>query len=259
MAKKPVVVIGMGEMGSVFARGLLRLGHPIYPVIRATRMKTLATEMPEPRMVLVAVAENELKPMLKQIPKVWRDRLALLQNELLPSDFQHLRKVTVISVWFEKKKGQDSKVIIPSPAHGPRAKLLRKALATLDIPVDVIERKRDMLFELVAKNLYILTSNIAGLRVGGTVGELRDAHPELMHDVARDVIRLQEALTGSRFNNDQLIAAMLRAFDGDPDHKCMGRSAHDRLRRALDHADRLEITLPTLRAIAMEQAETVVA
>ncbi len=255
MARKPVVVIGMGEMGSVFARALLRLGHPVYPVTRKTRMKTLAAELPGPAAVLVAVAENDLKPVLKKVPKVWRDRLVLLQNELLPDDYEHLKKATVISVWFEKKKGQDSKVIVPSPAHGPRAKMLRKALATLDIPVEVIERKRDMLFELVVKNLYILTSNIAGLRVGGTVGELRDRHPVFMHEVTNDVIRLQEALTGSRFNNDRLVEAMLRAFDGDPDHKCMGRSAPARLQRALDHADRLEIYLPTLRAIAIEQAE----
>ena len=255
MAKKPVVVIGLGEMGSVFARGLLRLGHPVYPVTRKTRMKTLAAELPDPRLVLVAVAENDLRPVLKKVPRAWRDRLVLLQNELLPNDYRHLKKVTVISVWFEKKRGQDSKVIIPSPAHGPHAKLLRKALATLDIPVAVIERRRDMLFELVVKNLYILTSNIAGLRVGGTVGELRDAHPDVMREVAGDVIRLQEAMTGSRFNSEQLIAAMLQAFDGDPDHKCMGRSAPGRLQRALDHADRLDIPLPTLRAIAMEQAD----
>ncbi len=30
----PVVLIGVGEMGGVFARGLLRLGHPVYPVPR---------------------------------------------------------------------------------------------------------------------------------------------------------------------------------------------------------------------------------
>lgn len=258
MAKKPVVVIGMGEMGSVFARALLKSGYPVYPVDRRTRMKSLADELPDPRLVLVAVGENDLPGVLKRIPRKWRNRLVLLQNELLPKDYRHLKRVTVISVWFEKKRGQDSKVIIPSPAHGPRAKLLRKVMATLDIPVTVIDRKRDMLFELVVKNLYILTSNIAGLRVGGTVAELRDRHPELMRDVANDVIRLQEALTDSRLDNDRLVAAMLRAFDGDPDHRCMGRSAPARLQRALDHADELEIYVPTLRAIAIENAEPVI-
>jgi ketopantoate reductase len=253
MAKKPVVVIGMGEMGSVFARGFLRLGHAVYPVDRETDIRKLARMVPEPRGVVVAVGESDLPSVLARIPKAWRKRLILLQNELLPDDYRKFPRVTVISVWFEKKKGQDSKVIIPSPAHGPRAKLLRKALATLDIPVAIVDRPRDMLFELVAKNLYILTSNIAGLRVGGTVGELWDGHEEFARAVANDVIRLQEGLTRSRFNNDDLIAAMVRAFNGDRMHKCMGRSAAARLARALEHADRLEIYLPTLREIAIEQ------
>ena len=253
MAKKPVVVIGIGEMGSVFARGLLRLGHPVFPVNRDTDMRALAKELPKPKLVLVAVGEGALAPLLHEIPKPWRKRLALLQNELLPDDYQHLREATVISVWFEKKRGQDAKVIIPSPAYGPRAQLLARALATLHIPVTLIERPRDMLFELVAKNLYILTSNIAGLRTGGTVGQLWAEHQDLARAVANEVILLQERLTGSRFNNDDLIAAMVRAFEGDPQHQCMGRSAPARLQRALQHADRFGLELPTLRQIAQEQ------
>jgi hypothetical protein len=254
MAKKPVVVIGMGEMGSVFARGLLRLGHPVYPVNRETDMKQLARKLPKPLLVLVAVSETDLTPVLKGLPKAWRNRLALLQNELLPDDYRHLDKVTVISVWFEKKRGQDSKVIIPSPACGPRAKLLARALGGLDIPVRLVERQRDMRFELVVKNLYILTSNIAGLRTGGTVGELWREHRDLARDVANEVISLQEGLTGSRFNRENLIVAMLEAFEGDPDHRCMGRSAPGRLQRALEQADLLGLELPTLREIASEQA-----
>ncbi len=250
MAKKPVVVIGIGEMGSVFARGLLRLGHPVYPVNRDTDMERLARDLPKPKAVLVAVGEGALGVLLSDLPKAWRERLVLLQNELLPDDYRHLRDVTVISVWFEKKRGQDVKVIIPSPAHGPRAKLLAKALATLDIPVRLVETPRDMLFELVVKNLYILTSNIAGLRTGGSVGQLWAEHQDTARAVAKDVIALQERLTGSRFNNDQLIAAMVAAFDGDPGHQCMGRSAAARLQRALGHAERLGLELPTLREIA---------
>ena len=68
--------------------------------------------------------------------------------------------------------------------------------------------------------------------------------------MASDVIDLQEALTGERFDRERLIAAMVAAFEGDPAHKCMGRSAPARLARALEHGDRLGLGLPTLRRIA---------
>jgi hypothetical protein len=117
----PVVLIGVGEMGGVFARGLLRLGHPVYPVTRATPMADVAAAVPRPALVLVAVAEADLQSVLRDLPATWRDRAGLLQNELLPGDWPMLADPTVISVWFEKKAGQDAKVVIPSPVFGPRA------------------------------------------------------------------------------------------------------------------------------------------
>ncbi len=48
---------------------------------------------------------------------------------------------------------------------------------------------------------------------------------------------------------------MLRAFDGDPAHRCMGRSAPARLARALEHAEHLRLPVPTLRAIAGHRAD----
>ncbi len=254
MNKSPIVVIGIGEMGSVFARGLLRLGRPVYPVTRETDMSKLADELPTPAMVLVAVGESALPPVLEALPEAWRDRLALLQNELLPADYADLPGATVISVWFEKKKGQDVKVLIPSPVFGPRAQLLVDALATLGIPAHEVPDDQALAFELVLKNVYILTTNIAGLRVGGTVGELWRDHEPLARAVANEVIDIQEGLTGRSYDRDALIGGMLEAFDGDPEHRCMGRSAPARLQRALAHADRLRLEVPTLREIAREQA-----
>jgi ketopantoate reductase len=255
MSKSPVIVIGIGEMGSVFARGLLRLGHPVYPVTRETDMQALAAELPDPAMVLVAVGEAALPEMLAQIPAAWGDKLALLQNELLPADYAQLQDPTVISVWFEKKKGQDSKVLVPSPAFGPRAQLLMDALGSLDIATKAIDAAEDMLFELVVKNVYIVTTNIAGLRVGGNVGELWQQHEAFAREVANDVIDIQEALTGATFDREALIQAMLVAFKGDLEHKCMGRSAPARLQRALAHAEKHGLGVPTLKAIAAEQAQ----
>jgi hypothetical protein len=66
------------------------------------------------------------------------------------------------------------------------------------------------------------------------------------------VIDIQEALTEQIYDRDALIAAMLEAFEGDLEHKCMGRSAPARLERAIAHADNFGLRTPTLRAIAQE-------
>jgi len=252
MMHKPVVLIGVGEMGGVFARAMLKAGYPVVPVTRDMAMDTVAGEFPDPEMVILAVAEKDLHASLAAIPDVWRGRMLLLQNELLPRDWQQhgLAEPTVISVWFEKKKGMDAKVVIASPAYGPHAGLLQQALGGLDLPVRVVENEAALLFELVLKNLYILTTNIAGLEAGGNVSELWEKQRQLALDVATDVLDIQESLTGQTFDREALLDAMLQAFAGDPEHKCMGRTAPARLARALAIADEAGLTMPTLRRIA---------
>ncbi len=249
--KDPVIIIGLGEMGGVFARGFLRSGYPVYPVTRETDCEALAAEISAPELVLVAVGEKDLHATMEAIPEAWRDRVALLQNELLPGDWEQYgyRNPTVISVWFEKKKGQDAKVLIPSPAFGPKADLLAEALGSIDIPVTVLEDEEQLLFELVCKNVFILTTNIAGLKTGGTVGELWSQHQEFARDVAGEIIAVQEKLTGRSLDSKALIEGMVTAFNGDPEHKCMGRSAPARLKRALELAKRFSVEVPVLQDI----------
>ncbi len=248
--KDKIIVIGIGEMGSVFSRGFLKLGHPVYPVIRTSNAEDVAKEVPEPRLVLVAVAEADLQTTLDGLPAQWRNNTVLLQNELLPRDWQgKLNDPTVISVWFEKKKGQDSKVIIPSPVYGPQANLIKDALATLDIPCNVLLSQNELLFELVRKNVYILTSNLAGLVVGGNVSELWAHHRELATEIAKDVLKIQEKLAHIQLDPEPYIQGMVDAFNGDPEHKCMGRSAPQRLQRALQLARDYAVDVPALARI----------
>ena len=248
---KSVVVVGLGEMGSVFARGFLRSGYTVHPVTRDMEMQAVADDLPEPELVLVAVGEADLHEQLVKVPEAWKDRLVLLQNELLPRDWQrHNLEPTVISVWFEKKKGMDSKVIIPSPVFGKHAQQVADALASIDIATTVLPDEAALLHELVLKNVYILTTNIAGLEVGGNVGQLWDEHKLLAESVALDVIRLQEALTGKALDHQGLIDGMVNAFNGDREHMCMGRSAPVRLQRALMLAQQNDLSLKMLERIA---------
>ena len=248
---KSVVVVGMGEMGSVFARGFLRTGYTVHPVIRGMEMRELADDIPQPELVLIAVGETDLHEQLVKVPDVWKDRLVLLQNELLPKDWQQYElDPTVISVWFEKKKGMDSKVIIPSPVFGKHAQQVADALASIDIATTVLTDEAALLHELVLKNVYILTTNIAGLEVGGNVGQLWDEHKVVAESVVTDVIRLQETLTGQILDHQALIESMVNAFNGDREHMCMGRSAAVRLQRALMLAQQNNLSLTMLERIA---------
>ena len=84
--KKTVVVVGIGEIGSVFARGFMRSGYPIFPVTRNMQMSDVEHLVADPELVLITVGENELDGVLSSVPEGWKDRLVLVQNELLPND-----------------------------------------------------------------------------------------------------------------------------------------------------------------------------
>jgi ketopantoate reductase len=250
--KKPIVVLGIGELGSVFARAFLKNNHPVYPITRATDVDELKVSI-DPELVLVCTAEGDLQSALSSIPDEWKDRVAMMQNELLPRDWKshNFTDPTVISVWFEKKKGMDSKVLISSPAYGSKAKILTESLALIDIPAHVVADDDALLFELVLKNLYILTTNITGIAIepGANVDDLRNNHLELMREVSKDVLTLQSQLTGQTFNESQLEKGMIKAFEGDLEHGCMGRSAPARLNRALELANEFGVKVPTLQKI----------
>lgn len=242
-------------MGGVFARGFLRSGYPVYPVTRNMNIRDMVKTLPDPALVLVAVAENDLYPVLDNFPDEWKNSICLLQNELLPRDWHahHLDQATLISVWFEKKKGQDFKVIIPSPVFGPKADVIASSLNSIDIACHQLRNEDELLYELVRKNVYILTTNIAGLVTDGTVKDLWIQHKDLAINVANEVIQIQHALTGVELDSKRLIEGMEQAINGDLNHKCMGRSAPSRLSRAIELADEAGLRVPKLREIHQNQ------
>lgn len=249
--KNPIVAIGIGEMSGVFTRGFLRAGYPVFPITREMKISEAVSQINNPEMILVAVGENDLDSVLKQLPNDWKNKTALIQNELLPHDWEkhHLIKPTVISVWFEKKKGQDFKVLVPSPIMGPQAGLIKTALAALNIPGWIVNNDKEMLFELVRKNLYILTTNIAGLEVGGNVNSLWNDNRQLALKVMDDVLTIQNHLTNQENDRERLVEAMVEAINGDLAHNCMGRSAPGRLTRALTYAQKNHLQVKELERI----------
>jgi len=249
---RTVVIIGLGQLGRIFSGGLLRRSCQIVPANRHDDLLQIAADYPKPECVLVAVAEADLHPVLSALPASWRDRVALIQNELLPRDWlaHGIAQPSVASVWFEKKKGTDAKPLIATPVYGPHAALLVEALQSIDIPAHVITREDELLYELVRKNVYILTANIAGILSGGNVSDLWQLHRALATEVAQEIMDIQDWLTGARNDRERLLGGMLEAFDADPLHACRGRSAPDRLQRNLGFADQAGLAVPKLREIA---------
>ncbi len=249
----PVVIIGMGEMGELFAQGFLKCGHPVFPVLRGMDLAGVAAEVPQPALVLVAVGENDLHSVLASMSSAWYNRLGLLQNELLPRDWQRysIADPTVVVVWFDKKKGRPIVAVLPTLVCGPKAGLVTRALRAIDLPCREIPNE-ELLYELVRKNLYILTINIAGIRTGGTVGELWSNHRKLVEAVAKEILDVQEWLAQVELPREKLMAGMLEGFAGDPQHLCTGRVAKERLQRTLLHARQAGISTPTLWEIAAE-------
>ena len=248
-----IVIIGIGQLGGVFARAFLRKGHPVYPVTRSMNIIDQAEKLPDPELVLVAVAEKDFQAAMATIPAAWRGRVALLQNELLPRDWEgyDIPNPTIISVWFEKKQGREYKVLIPSPVQGPKAGLIAHSLEDIGIPCKILSNAEELLYELVLKNVFVFTINIAGLilQEGITTEALWKQHNALARAIADEVVDVQECLTGVTFRRKRLIDGLVEGIYGDPAHKCKGRSAQGRLARVLETADRAGLQIPRIRAV----------
>ncbi len=252
--KSPIVIVGIGEIAAVLAHAFLRSGHPVYPVTRSMEIAVESETIPEPKMVVVAVAEADYEAVMEAIPDAWQDRLVLIQNELLPKDWERfgIQNPTIASIWFEKKRGTAVNPILPTPVFGPIAPSIVDALRGIGIPADAVVSSEAMLLELVQKNVYILTSNIAGLALqdGATVSDLWKNNRSVALAVANDVIDLQCAVLGESLDRERLLAGLERGIEGDPNHICKGRSAPGRLARALEQADAAGVQLRAIRELA---------
>lgn len=249
--ERAVVVVGLGQLGALFAGAWLALGRPVVPWLRSSEAEDFA-EL-RPAATLLAMGEAALPEVLARLPEALAEGAVLVQNELLPHAWVGQKSSpTVCVVWFEKKGAKPPHSILPSVLHGPKAGLVAEALTWLGLPYQVApdEAARDQ--ALVVKNLYILLLNLAGLRVGGTAGELLTKQPELAQSLLAELVQHQAALLGRELDLASLTQEVRRAIDADPSHGCRGRSAEERLTRVLAQAREKGLSLPLVEALARE-------
>ncbi len=252
--KKPVIIIGVGELGTEFSRGFLRCGYPVYPVTRKTSITDTSQKIPDPALVLITVQEHELNSVLEQLPECWKNKVGLLQNELLPYHWEfYLTDPTVAVVWFEKKPEMVLTNILDTPVYGPQGHLLIEALNAISVPNRQLKSAEDLLYELVRKSLYIFTVNICGLHSNCTVGDLWEKHQALAIEVAEEVLSIQGWLTKTQLPKNKLIAGMVEGIMDKPNRFCLGRSAPTRLKRILAIAQEVGLDVPKLKEINENQ------
>ncbi len=257
MALQEAVILGIGELGGVFARGFLRSGCVVHPILRNTSIADVRARVPTPSVVLLAVGEQDLEVAIARLPADYRSRVALLQNELVPGTWLRFGIVdpTVAVVWFEKKPGKEVTVVLPTVLSGPRSGVLNDALGALGIPTRVVSPTA-LPEALLHKNVFIVTTNIAGLDRSGsrgtqsslTCGELWDRHRDYAISLAREVFHVEvrtlpPAPVGHAYSLDAALETLEQAVRSDPNHVCAGRSAPMRLSRFLGRAGDLATPL----------------
>ena len=252
--KAPVIIVGLGELGGEFGKGFLRCGHPVIPVLRGMNMDSLAMENPSPGLVLVAVAENDLSPVLAELPVSWRRCTALIQNELIPTAWQRrgLEEPTVAVVWFEKKPGGPLNDILDTPVYGPKAVLLGKALRKMGVKIRLLSSENELIFELARKSLYILTLNIASLEVDATAGELWREHWDLVAAVMTEVLQVLEKRFATCLPKDALVTGVAAGVADCPHRRARGRRARQRLQGVVAEAGKSGLAVPTLEKIEQQ-------
>ena len=130
---RPIVIVGLGEIGQLLAGGFLKTGYPVYPVNRGESLNQWHSECFDPELIVLAVGEKDLPTALSAIPNRFKDRVLLLQNELLPTDWERhgIFDPTVLIVWLDKKKGRPSVSVLPNRVGGLHAPLVVNAFKAL--------------------------------------------------------------------------------------------------------------------------------
>jgi hypothetical protein len=245
------VIFGVGELGKLLATAALRSGMRVTPITRASQPVEVLRQIAPGTPLLVSVGENDLQAALTALPSAHRSSVILLQNELFPSSWQaQALSPSVLVPWVLQKRGSPTQVARSTPIFGTQAALLAELLTAISLPYTLLRDEAELIQALVDKYVFVLTINALGLAVDRTLGMWLQEDPAQVWDVCEDAIQLGEALAGRPIDREQAHAATeegMRALSLVP---ARGRTAGERIARALEHARRHDLTLPVLTRTA---------
>jgi len=249
---RELVVYGLGELGQLYGAAALRAGLRVTPITRGSDPRSVLAGAAPDLPILVAVGESALAEVLGSLEPSRTGSLILLQNELFPSHFQALGTPTVFVPWLLKKRGMPLMVARATPVHGRFAALVCELHAALDLPSLELTSEAALAQALIEKYAFIITINALGVLRDRTLAMWLQEDPHRVDALASEAAALGATLCGAPVDLAACLRTVKQAMQALGSIAARGRSAPERVARALAEAARLGLTLPELTRVAHE-------
>jgi hypothetical protein len=243
-----MVVLGVGELGKLFAGAALAEGLQVTPITRGVTPAHVLSARPPHAPILVSVGEDALERALDSLPASRHDDAVLVQNELWPSVWQSRGfRPSLMLPWVLQKPGLPRTVVGTTPVFGAHADLLGALCRRLAIPSAPITEP-EVPQALADKYTFILVINALGCWRDELLGRfLADAQPQITA-LCQEASALSAALLGAPVDPARSHRLTLDAMAAMASVRARGRTASARVARALGHAADHGLDVPALRA-----------
>jgi hypothetical protein len=258
---RDLIVMGLGELGSLYANAALKHGMRVTPLTRKLAPASALSQAPSATPILVAVGEADLDVALESLPSDRRGSLILLQNELFPRQWARFttHTPTVMAPWLLKKKGEPLLVARSTPVFGQFAPLMVELHQVLGFEAEVLPDEAALHQAIVDKYAFILTVNALGLLEDLSLGDWSTKDPVQVDALAREA-----ALLGAKLVHEESEMESARPIDIDASvaqvrvgmramaaMRARGRTAKSRVERATANAARFGVPVPSLDRAAL--------
>lgn len=248
---RDLVVYGVGELGQLYGAAALRAGLRVTPITRASDPRAVLSSVPIATPLLIAVGERALGELLATLEPARSGALILLQNELFPSQYAGLPEApTVFVPWLLKKRGLPVTVIQATPVYGRLAPLVLELHRALGVPAVELASEPALRQALIEKYAFILTINALGVLRDRTLGAWLDEDPRRVRELALEAAALGSALGEFEADREACVRATEDGMRALANIGARGRTASERVERALAHAQRLGLAVPELTHVA---------
>ena len=252
---RDMVIYGLGELGRLYGSAGLRAGMRVTPIVRGSDPARVLAGLPADVPILVAVGEAALEEVLASLPRERARDVILLQNDLFPSRWRkHQLEPTVLVAWLLKKPGTPLTIARSSPVYGRHAALMLALNEVLGVPSSPLATEAELHQALVAKYAFILGINALGLLRDRTLAGWMQEDPLRVFALTGEAARLGAALCECPLEGPACERVVEEALRGLGVMSARGRTAAQRVRRALTQAEALGIAMPELGRAAREAA-----